>query len=128
MRVDGITPGVLERWGAPLMQVLEGFSTTRGSSRPARARRGSRAATATVDAPAPTREQSALYGRLKALRSELAREAQLPAYCIFGNQTLVEMARRKPLTDAELLQVPGVGAAKLQRYGAAFLKALRASD
>jgi ATP-dependent DNA helicase RecQ len=38
---------------------------------------------------------------------------------------LVEMAARRPATDAELLDVPGVGPAKLEKYGTAFLAALR---
>ncbi|HKY34992.1 MAG TPA: ATP-dependent DNA helicase RecQ [Polyangiaceae bacterium] len=59
---------------------------------------------------------------LKSLRLHLARERGVPAYLIFNDATLLEMAARKPKTEAELLQVPGVGPAKLEKYGAAFLK------
>jgi ATP-dependent DNA helicase RecQ len=59
---------------------------------------------------------------LKSLRLHLARERGIPAYMIFNDATLLEMADRKPKTEAELLQVPGVGPAKLEKYGAAFLK------
>lgn len=59
---------------------------------------------------------------LKSLRLHLAREKGVPAYLIFNDATLLEMAARKPRTEAELLQVPGVGPAKLERYGTAFLK------
>ena len=52
----------------------------------------------------------------------LARERGLPPYMIFNDATLLEMAARKPKNEAELLQVPGVGPNKLERYGAAFLK------
>jgi ATP-dependent DNA helicase RecQ len=59
---------------------------------------------------------------LKSLRLHLAREKGVPAYLIFNDATLLEMAARKPKNEAELLQVPGVGPAKLERYGTAFLK------
>jgi ATP-dependent DNA helicase RecQ len=59
---------------------------------------------------------------LKSLRLHLARERGLPPYMIFNDATLLEMAARKPKNEAELLQVPGVGPAKLEKYGAAFLK------
>jgi ATP-dependent DNA helicase RecQ len=62
---------------------------------------------------------------LKSLRLHLAREKGVPAYLIFNDATLLEMAARKPRTEAELLQVPGVGPAKLEKYGAAFLKMFR---
>jgi len=56
------------------------------------------------------------------LRLHLARERGVPAYLIFNDATLLEMAVRKPKTEADLLQVPGVGPAKLEKYGEAFLK------
>jgi ATP-dependent DNA helicase RecQ len=59
---------------------------------------------------------------LKSLRLHLARERGVPAYLIFNDATLLEMAVRKPKTEADLLQVPGVGPAKLEKYGEAFLK------
>jgi ATP-dependent DNA helicase RecQ len=59
---------------------------------------------------------------LKSLRLHLARERGLPAYLIFNDATLLEMAVRKPKNEADLLQVPGVGPAKLEKYGEAFLK------
>ena len=59
---------------------------------------------------------------LKSLRLHLARERGVPAYLIFNDATLLEMAVRKPKTAADLLQVPGVGPAKLEKYGEAFLK------
>jgi ATP-dependent DNA helicase RecQ len=78
------------------------------------------------EAPPPTPEERALYGRLKELRNRLAREAELPAYCVFNDRTLVELARRRPADDASLLAVPGVGPAKVEKYGDAFLAELRA--
>jgi ATP-dependent DNA helicase RecQ len=62
---------------------------------------------------------------LKSLRLHLARENGVPAYLIFNDATLLEMAARKPQSEVDLLQVPGVGPAKLAKYGAAFLKLFR---
>jgi ATP-dependent DNA helicase RecQ len=65
------------------------------------------------------------YERLRQLRGELAREAGLPAYCVFPDRTLAELARRRPASETELLDIPGVGPAKARKYGERFLAALR---
>ena len=66
-----------------------------------------------------------LFNRLKALRLKLAQEAQVPAFVVFSDATLHDMAARHPQTEADFLKVNGVGPAKLERYGAAFLEVLR---
>ncbi len=63
-----------------------------------------------------------LFDRLRGLRRDLAERQGVPAYVVFNDRTLREMARRRPRTAAELLEVPGVGAVKLERYGSAFLE------
>ena len=63
----------------------------------------------------------ALFDELRALRKRLADEQNVPAYVVFSDATLVEMAARRPATSTELLEVNGVGQAKLERYGDAFL-------
>ena len=63
---------------------------------------------------------------LKRLRSRLAQEAGLPAYVIFSNATLEDMARRQPTTMDAFLQVSGVGTVKAHKYGGAFLETIRA--
>jgi ATP-dependent DNA helicase RecQ len=65
-----------------------------------------------------------LYLALKSLRKRLADERGMPAYIVFSDATLVQMAERRPRTEAALLQVPGVGPKKLEQYGAAFLAVL----
>jgi ATP-dependent DNA helicase RecQ len=65
-----------------------------------------------------------LFERLRVVRRELADEAGVPAYIVFGDKVLLEMVARRPGSQRELLQVPGVGEAKLERYGAAFLDVL----
>ena len=69
-----------------------------------------------------------LFERLRALRSRIAAGAGLPAYMVFSNATLADMAQKRPSTDDELLEVSGVGAAKASRYGAAFLSCIAGKD
>jgi DNA helicase-2/ATP-dependent DNA helicase PcrA len=66
-----------------------------------------------------------LYETLRRWRLETARAEERPAYVIFHNSTLAEIVRRSPRSREELAAVPGVGPAKLERYGDAVLAALR---
>src|SRR5262245_33693077 len=70
-------------------------------------------------------EDDALFEKLRAVRKRLADAERVPAYIVFSDGALRGMAARRPRSEGELLQVPGVGPAKLERYGAAFLEALR---
>jgi DNA helicase-2/ATP-dependent DNA helicase PcrA len=65
------------------------------------------------------------YHALKRWRLKRAKADELPAYVVFHNTTLAEIAQRRPSTIAELASVPGVGPAKLERYGHEVLAALR---
>lgn len=65
-----------------------------------------------------------LLQRLKEIRTKEAAKAKLPAYMVFSNAALEDMAKKKPRTEAEFLNVSGVGDAKLMRYGEAFLGAI----
>lgn len=62
-----------------------------------------------------------LFTALKALRFQLAQKENVPAYIIFSNATLADMASKLPQNITELLEVSGVGAVKANRYGKAFL-------
>jgi ATP-dependent DNA helicase RecQ len=62
-----------------------------------------------------------ILAALKELRGDLARRSRQPAYVIFPDRTLIEMAARRPRNLEELAAIHGVGIAKLQKYGAAFL-------
>lgn len=68
--------------------------------------------------------ESAVFERLKTLRRDLAAERGVPAYVVFSDATLLEMAAYKPRTLGQLAAISGVGPTKLARYGAAFLAAL----
>lgn len=67
-----------------------------------------------------------LFGRLRALRSEIARQEGMPPYIIFSDKTLVDMCIRLPFTHEEMLEVSGVGEHKMEKYGEPFLAELRA--
>jgi ATP-dependent DNA helicase RecQ len=84
-------------------------------------RRGLAPASAPADLDAPAQ---ARFAALKAWRTEVAREHTLPAYVIFHDATLAEMARRAPATRDELGLISGVGAKKLEAYGEALLNVL----
>jgi ATP-dependent DNA helicase RecQ len=65
-----------------------------------------------------------LFEHLRALRRRLAQDQGVPPYVVFGDATLIQMARDRPMEEDELLRVTGVGQAKLEKYGEAFLDAI----
>jgi ATP-dependent DNA helicase RecQ len=69
-------------------------------------------------------EDQAVFERLRSLRKTLADQSSVPAYIVFSDKVLREMAIRRPKNSLQLLAVPGIGPAKLERYGDAFLEAL----
>ena len=68
----------------------------------------------------------ALLVRLKALRMQLAKQARVPAYVIFSDRTLIDMAAHMPLTKWDFGEVHGVGAAKQEKFAEVFLRRLQA--
>jgi DNA helicase II / ATP-dependent DNA helicase PcrA len=81
-------------------------------------------------APAPAREpepDDPVYAALKQWRLRRATADELPAYVVFHNTTLAEIAGRRPRDLGELSAVPGVGPAKLERYGSEVLAVLAAA-
>jgi ATP-dependent DNA helicase RecQ len=69
-----------------------------------------------------------LFERLRALRKALADQRKVPAFVVFGDRTLLEMATRKPRTREALLELFGVGERKLEEYGESFLAEIRRQD
>jgi ATP-dependent DNA helicase RecQ len=69
-------------------------------------------------------EDEALLSALKARRRALAEAQRAPAYVIFPDRTLIEMAERRPQTLDEMARISGVGAKKLESYGATFLEVI----
>jgi ATP-dependent DNA helicase RecQ len=100
----------------------------KSSSPRSRSRLKSGAASKTGKVAAPPIELGAAgearYAALRSWRAEVAREHGFPAYVIFHDATLAEMAARQPGSLAELGEISGVGAKKLDAYGEAILKVL----
>ena len=67
---------------------------------------------------APTEFDDDLFEELRRLRRELANERSVPAYVVFSDVTLRHIARSYPQSEGDLLNIPGIGAAKLAEYGA----------
>ena len=70
-------------------------------------------------------EQKELFGILKQLCVEFADKRGVPAFVIFSDATLADMCRKMPLTEEAFLSVSGVVPIKLERYGDAFIRAIR---
>ena len=69
-----------------------------------------------------------LFSALKAVRKQIAQEENVPAYLVFTNAALTDMAAKRPHTMEEFLEVSGVGEKKAAQYGAVFLKAIAAFE
>ncbi|MFY0653778.1 MAG: DNA helicase RecQ [Cyclobacteriaceae bacterium] len=75
--------------------------------------------------PKPTKQQqhsSELFEKLKVLRKELAQRQGIPAYLVFNDATLTDMAVKRPTNEDELVEISGVGQQKLSQYGDQFIK------
>ena len=70
-------------------------------------------------------DDAALLAALKTLRTKLAQTQKVPAYVVFSDRTLIELATHRPASLGAMREIHGVGDTKLERYGAAFLEVLR---
>lgn len=66
-----------------------------------------------------------LFEELRALRSQIAKDENVPPYVVFSDKTLVDMTYLKPETDGDFLNVSGVGVRKLENYGYEFMQTIR---
>jgi ATP-dependent DNA helicase RecQ len=118
VRPDPERHGAL-RLGEAALPILRGeasITLRKDSIRKAARRPAVRAMVSDEDAP--------LLSALKAKRRALAENARVPAYVIFPDRTLIEMAEARPVTLDEMARINGVGAKKLERYGAEFLSVI----
>ena len=69
-------------------------------------------------------EEKQLFESLRALRKDLATERNVPPYVVFSDATLRELAKARPTTPEQMLEVKGIGNAKLEAFGEAFLAVL----
>ena len=91
--------------------------------KPAKARRATNGAAAPAASLAPA--DAELLKALKALRLEIAREIDKPAYVVFSDATLTDMAQKRPSDPQSFLDVDGVGETKRQLYAERFIAAIR---
>lgn len=101
-------------------RILKGIETPlllKPAKKPARVSKVAQASWERVD--------RGLFETLRKLRWKIAERKSIPAYIVFGDAALRDMARRRPASPEEFLQVSGVGQQKNKEYGAAFLAAIR---
>jgi ATP-dependent DNA helicase RecQ len=110
--------------GRALMEGEEAFHYRPDTMRPAAPSR--RSGRTTQDDPGFSPAEEALFAKLKDLRLRLARQRDVPAYVIFSDRSLADMARQRPRNDAEFAEINGVGAAKLKKFAEPFLAAIAA--
>lgn len=91
--------------------------TSSGSRQPARTKRSAAAADLTP-------EQTEVFDRLRDWRTSVAKEQGVPGYVVFNDATLTALAVHQPTNDEGLLSISGIGAVKLERYGAQVLELL----
>lgn len=106
----------------------EGFKLEmkRVARKPARTGAGAGRVFGGSGSAASSEADPALFERLRALRKRIADAAEVPPYIVFSDAALRDMCAKLPATDDEFLEVSGVGAAKLARYGEAFLSEIAA--
>jgi len=98
--------------------------TLRRYVKPTKVRQTSRSGARTDPTDGMSSVQRGRWERLRAWRSETAREDGVPAYVIFHDATLAELARSAPSTVDDLRGIPGIGARKLERFGEALIEAI----
>ncbi|RWR08059.1 DNA helicase RecQ [Paenirhodobacter populi] len=118
IRPDGERHGalVMTERARPILRGEEAITLRRDLIQRAKAKPVARALVSDEDAP--------LLSALKAKRRALSEAAGLPAYMIFPDRTLIEMAETRPETLDQMARVNGVGAKKLESYGTAFLEVI----
>jgi len=112
----------LSKRGQSLLAGEVSFSYREGAQSPAARKRAKEKVQHSVG-PA-----GSLISELKKLRLGLARARNVPAYVIFPDSTLIELARKKPGTLADMSEISGIGPKKLQEFGPTFLRAIAAAD
>jgi RecQ family ATP-dependent DNA helicase len=114
-----ISDGVVEEFGGRGAARPKKVAGKNGSSKPAGKAAGGKVATAE---PLPlTAEGEALAGRLREWRAAEAKKLRVPAYVVLHDRTLTELAHARPSNPNQLLEISGMGPAKVDRFGEALL-------
>jgi DNA helicase-2/ATP-dependent DNA helicase PcrA len=74
----------------------------------------------------PSNVDEELLAKLRAWRGERSKELKVPTFVVFTDATLVAIAEQRPTTDGALVSISGIGATKLERFGAEVLDVVRA--
>jgi ATP-dependent DNA helicase RecQ len=106
---------------APALAAARGARGGRGRERTRREDRGG-------DGPETAEEDVALFDALRRWRAGEAKARGVPAFVVFSDATLADVARVRPVTEDALLDVKGVGPKKLEEFGAALLEVVRAAE
>lgn len=109
--------------GWDLMRGNGSFDIRKDTLAPAKPTRSRRAAAKQI-----AQEDEPLLSALKAVRRDLAQQAGVPAFVIFADRTLVDMATRRPQTLDDMTDVYGIGDQKLARFGQIFLDVVHEYD
>lgn len=120
-----LATGILATAGAqyPVVQIgREGWAVLKGSRKVTRRqeKRPDRSRTQLVESP----DVAALFERLRQKRLELANSQGVPPFVVFSDKTLHDMARLKPQTQRDFLEVNGIGQQKLAQYGEIMMNAI----
>ncbi len=105
-----------------VIRELNGSAAAATGSKPARKPAGRRGAGARPEAAPLTGEAAALEERLRAWRKAEAQKLGQPAFCVFPDRTLRAIAEERPASEDDLLAIPGLGPAKIGKFGHAILR------
>ncbi len=122
-----IAKGLLEqdmKYGS-LQLTDQGYNVLQGETVTIRQRAMPVSSSTSAAGTASVPQDIELFNQLRALRKQLADEVNLPAYIVFSDRALVEMATYFPQNEGQLLAINGVGDKKLERYGEPFLELLK---
>ncbi len=124
--VEGVSRAKVERYGQEIIAEVHASDTGRERPRnkPAPHKKADQATTGPGESMSK-KSDTELFNSLRAVRSTIAGERGCPAFIIFHDATLREMAKKRPTTGEALLKIPGVGKTKLERYGDRFLTVIR---
>jgi ATP-dependent DNA helicase RecQ len=118
---EGFNTLAVSETARPLLKGEEQLNLRKATVKLSGAKRGRRSFTAQLG---PGGVDPKLWEALRARRRDLAAAQNVPPYVIFHDNTLIEIAHRKPQTLDEFLEIPGIGERKLARYGDDFLEVL----
>ncbi|MBS3128803.1 HRDC domain-containing protein [Candidatus Woesearchaeota archaeon] len=73
-------------------------------------------------------EEKILFEKLRSMRMDIARSENIPPYIVFHDSVLKRLAKTKPMTKEEMIQIDGIGEKNFDKYGIYFLKVIRDSS